>query len=177
MTDAFQKFDGEKLRFDLMPPKALEAIVRVLTFGARKYAPGNWIKAPTWGRYYAALQRHMTAWWSGETNDPETGISHLAHAGCSLVFLMELERLGVSADDRPKEPTADAFALSQEDVNKTLAVLAAPQGEDLLSAATRVSRAYDDMERQLDKLREENRILEAELFSLRGSSGRRGDPG
>ncbi len=91
---SFVKSDAGKLRMDLLPPKALEAIADVLTLGAVKYAPNNWIKAPEWSRYYAALQRHLVAWHGGQSIDPETGKSHLAHAACSLVFLMELERLG-----------------------------------------------------------------------------------
>jgi len=55
-----------------------------------------------WGRPYAALRRHMAAWWSGEDNDPETGLSHLSHAACCLAFLVAYEARGVGNDDRPQ---------------------------------------------------------------------------
>jgi hypothetical protein len=85
-----RKFDNDKLRYDLVPPLALEEMVKVLTFGAQKYDPDNWQKVPdSKRRYFAALQRHLWAWKQGETVDKESGIHHLAHAACCLYFLYE----------------------------------------------------------------------------------------
>jgi hypothetical protein len=39
-------------------------------------------------RYFAAAIRHMVAWKSGELNDSETGVSHLAHAATNLLFML-----------------------------------------------------------------------------------------
>jgi len=90
------KYDKDKLRYDLLPAVALEQIVSVLTFGAKKYAPENWRKVDdAHSRYFAAAQRHLWAWQKGELNDKETGESHLAHAACCLMFLAEIEREGV----------------------------------------------------------------------------------
>lgn len=97
-----QKFDTDKARYDLIPPEIEEAIAKVLTFGAGKYGERNWELGMRWGRPYAALRRHMAAWWSGENNDPETGMSHLAHAACCIAFLVAFEARGVGTDDRPK---------------------------------------------------------------------------
>ena len=89
-TKGGRKFDGNKLEFGLLPPKALEATVDVLTFGAQKYERDNWKKVPdSKRRYFDALQRHMWAWKNGETLDPESGKHHLAHAMCCLMFLYE----------------------------------------------------------------------------------------
>lgn len=85
-----RKFDDGKLEYGLLPPLALEETVRVLTFGAQKYERDNWIKVPeSKRRYFDALQRHLWAWKKGEVNDPETGMHHLAHAMCCLMFLYE----------------------------------------------------------------------------------------
>lgn len=86
------KHDGGKPRYDLIPPHALDALVRVLTIGAAKYAPDNWktVDGRRW-RYFAAAQRHLWAWWRGQERDPETGESHLAHALCSVAFLLDEE--------------------------------------------------------------------------------------
>ena len=85
------KHDGAKLRYDLVPPKALLWLATVLTFGAKKYAPDNWRTVPeARTRYYAALMRHIESWRMGEFLDEETGYPHLAHALCCLVFLLEL---------------------------------------------------------------------------------------
>ena len=39
-------------------------------------------------RYFNACHRHLQAWWSGERLDSESGLPHLAHAVCCLLFLM-----------------------------------------------------------------------------------------
>jgi hypothetical protein len=85
-----RKFDGGKLEYGLLPSLALEETVRVLTFGAQKYERGNWQKVPeSKRRYFDALQRHIWAWKKGEHIDPESGLHHLAHAMCCLMFLYE----------------------------------------------------------------------------------------
>ena len=85
-----RKFDGGKLEYGLLPPLALEETVKVLTFGAQKYARDNWQIVPdAKRRYFDAVQRHMWAWKQGEQMDPESGIHHLAHAMCGLMFLLE----------------------------------------------------------------------------------------
>lgn len=85
---AGRKYDADKLRWDLLPTHLVEACVKVLTFGAKKYEPNNWQNVENGrDRYYAALMRHIVAWHNGEVVDPESGIEHLAHAMCNLVFL------------------------------------------------------------------------------------------
>ena len=95
-----RKDDQEKIRLDLMPPELLTAVGSVLTFGAKKYSDRNWEKGMKWGRVYAALQRHLLAWHSGEEKDPESGMSHLWHAGCCVAFLITYEQRGIGEDDR-----------------------------------------------------------------------------
>ena len=72
------------------------AICKVLTYGADKYEEDdNWKKVKdSKKRYYNALNRHIDAWWQGESLDPETGFHHLAHAGCCLLFLLWFELNG-----------------------------------------------------------------------------------
>lgn len=86
------KHDIEKDRWDLLPTKAVRAVVKVLGFGAKKYGAFNWVKVPeARSRYYAASMRHLVAWWEGERDDPESGLPHLAHALCCIAFLLEVE--------------------------------------------------------------------------------------
>jgi hypothetical protein len=103
LTEGTKDDDG-KLRYDLVPVEALEEITKVLTFGIKKYEPRNWEKGLTYGRVYAALERHMKKWWKspGEL-DKDTGLSHLAHAGCCIFFLLTYEERGMGKefDDRP----------------------------------------------------------------------------
>jgi len=96
-----QKFDSDKLRYDLLPPELLEEVARVLAFGAEKYSARNWELGMQWSRPFGAMMRHMWAWWGGEDKDPETGYSHLAHAACCIAFLVAYERGNAGEDDRP----------------------------------------------------------------------------
>ena len=99
--DEFSKQDSGKTRFDLLPPDALSQIADVLAFGADKYGEYNWARGSKWSRFYGAVLRHVFAWWGGEDKDPETGLSHLAHAACGLIFLLSYESRGNDGDDRP----------------------------------------------------------------------------
>jgi hypothetical protein len=109
---AGRKDDAGKPRMDLIPPSILTALGTVLDFGARKYGVRNWEKGIAYGRVFAALMRHLWAWWGREAADSETGYSHLWHAVCCIAFLVEFEQhvangVGVlgglpgSLDDRP----------------------------------------------------------------------------
>ncbi len=98
------KFDTNKPRMDLLPARPLKEIAEILTYGADKYGPDNWREGEpiAFSRHYAGVQRHLFAWQSGETVDPETGKNHLAHAMCGLLFLLELSHSHPEKDDRCK---------------------------------------------------------------------------
>lgn len=82
------KYDNDKPQYRLIPPKAENEFVKVLTFGAKKYAPDNWKKIDK-ERYIDALGRHFNAYRRGETHDPESGLHHLAHVMCCAAFIVE----------------------------------------------------------------------------------------
>lgn len=75
-------------------------IARVLALGARKYAPHNWRKGFAWSRLYRAAVGHIRAHQRGDVYDPETGLLHLSHALCMLMFLVVHERDELGTDDR-----------------------------------------------------------------------------
>ena len=86
------KYDGEKPKMHLLPPKAIVEISKVLTFGAAKYDAENWRKLDDLqNRYTAGALRHIFAHMDGEQLDRETNLSHLAHAMCCLLFKLEIE--------------------------------------------------------------------------------------
>jgi hypothetical protein len=86
------KFDTGKPEYGLIPPNALEEIAKVLTYGAQKYSRDNWKQVPDKERrYFDAMQRHIWAHRRGEVNDPETGMNHLAHAACCILYLAEFD--------------------------------------------------------------------------------------
>lgn len=94
------KHDQGKSELALLPFDGLSEIAKVLTHGATKYSPHNWRQGFKWSRLISATLRHLFAWISGEDKDPETGLSHLAHAGCNILFLIEHELKGYGEDDR-----------------------------------------------------------------------------
>jgi hypothetical protein len=85
------KYDGEKPRMELLPPRSLKEVSKVLTFGAKKYAPDNWKKLDNLRtRYLAGALRHITDEMIQEGHkDEESGIDGIAHAICCLMFILE----------------------------------------------------------------------------------------
>lgn len=108
-TGEAMKKDVGKLKYELVSVRFMRGMVHVLTFGATKYASHNWRLGFAWSRPYAALQRHLNDWWDGEDTDPETGVSHLYHAACELMFLAELMETRPELDDRFKTKSMDQF--------------------------------------------------------------------
>lgn len=91
----------------LIPPAAeiMESVVMAL--GARKYGAFNWrssaVKASI---YVAAARRHLLAWFDGQDVDPESGVSHLAHARACLGILLDAIAVDKLVDDRPSPGTS-----------------------------------------------------------------------
>ncbi len=109
MNDGKKDDDG-KLRYDLVPWAALDEVVRVLGHGARKYGDENWRRVKRLeDRYPAAALRHLSAYLQGETNDRESGMNHLAHAVCSLMFVLATDK------EAELELTGGIFASSRKD--------------------------------------------------------------
>lgn len=99
-TTEARKDDAGKLRYDLIPPEALDAVAGVFSIGATKYGARNWEKGMSWGRVFAAMMRHAWAWWRGEERDPQDGQHHLDSViWCAMVLRTYVAR-GVGTDDR-----------------------------------------------------------------------------
>jgi hypothetical protein len=85
------KFDSDKPDYSLLPPDALDEVVKVLTFGKNKYSRDNWrLLDDGENRYFAAAHRHLWAIRRGEITDPETGLHHAAHAAASVMLMLQL---------------------------------------------------------------------------------------
>ena len=83
-----------KSRPALIPPKFILGMGDVMLFGSEKYDADNWklARPEEISLYKDALMRHILAYLDGEQCDPETGLSHLYHAGCNLSFLDHFDR-------------------------------------------------------------------------------------
>lgn len=100
MSEEATKADTGKPPCELLSPIAMIGTANVLAFGAKKYSANNWRKGLAWGRIIGAISRHLYAFMSGEDLDPETGLPHVDHLGCEVMFLQELYRTKKDLDDR-----------------------------------------------------------------------------
>lgn len=99
--------DVPKMPLQLIAPEVLEAMAEVLQYGAKKYAPNNWMRGISWTTVFGAVLRHLWAWFRGEDIDPESGLPHLSHAACGLMFLTYYTR-------RPQYSNLDDRVFKQE---------------------------------------------------------------
>ena len=83
-----------------IPLRAFGSTVRVLEFGAKKYSVGNWAKGMQWSVCFNSAMSHLSWATTGQVKDKESGLSHLAHAMCNLLFLKSYETLYPEGDDR-----------------------------------------------------------------------------
>lgn len=98
------KFDSGKLRMSLLTRGLATELVRVaevLEYGANKYCEEGWKSVPNAARRYEdAMDRHLNAWKRGEEVDPESGLSHLAHAACNALFLLHFNESNSNAESQ-----------------------------------------------------------------------------
>ena len=97
------KFDTGKPKMELLPAEATIAIAEVFTYGAEKYGEHNFKEGLSYGRLLGALLRHTFAFIKGEDTDPETGKSHIAHAGCCCMMLLYMIENRSDLDDRHRK--------------------------------------------------------------------------
>jgi len=96
------RIGAKKPPLHLIPPAAEIAESVVMALGAEKYGAANWRSTKVRASVYiAAARRHLLQWFDGEDDDPESGISHLAHARASLGILLDAIATGNAIDDRP----------------------------------------------------------------------------
>jgi len=104
-TDTAVKNDEGKLRYDLIPPEAMEYWAEVYTIGAKKYADRNWEKGMSWCRIFRAMMSHSWKWFRGEKFDLKDGQHHLASVMWCAASLIAYEARGIGTDDRVKVPS------------------------------------------------------------------------
>ncbi len=101
MTTQGLKLDQGKPRLELLLDfgKALQEVGKVTTFGAAKYAPGNWLLVNNGqARYQAAMIRHLLQSNTQELDD-ETELDHLAHVAWNALAVLELKLRQIDRDE------------------------------------------------------------------------------
>lgn len=89
----------------LLPRDAIEAVADVMAHGAARYGDRNWEQGLSVSDLVRAADGHLWDWYlrrdDGKDAGPNgSGLSHLAHAACSILFLLSHELRGLP-DDRP----------------------------------------------------------------------------
>jgi len=107
------KHDQDKIRFDLIPVEAIEALAKVLKMGAEKYGDNNWRAGIKYHRVYRAAQHHLQEFWGEHPDkDDESSLPHLYHALCNIAFLITYE------DNKERYRTFDDRAGSNNEFYK-----------------------------------------------------------
>jgi len=104
------RFNTDKAPISMVPSSLIKETAKVMGFGAAKYDRDNWKKGMPFTSVFDSLQRHLLAWNSGEDFDPESGLSHLAHASCNIAFLIEFTKTRPEFDDRHIETVESPFS-------------------------------------------------------------------
>lgn len=102
-SSEFRKDDQSKPQLamlSLLPEGAAVEVAKAFEHGGKKYGFSNYKKGTNLTRYAHAAVRHLFAWLKGETNDPESGLNHLAHCAASVLIVLELQLSNVGEDDR-----------------------------------------------------------------------------
>ncbi len=80
------RYNEGKIRWSLVHWKSLVPMVKVLEFGALKYAPNNWKRGLIKKEILESIMRHLTALMDGEENCSESNLSHMGHIQCNAMF-------------------------------------------------------------------------------------------
>lgn len=131
------KNDQGKPPISMLTQNFVVEVAKVMEFGAKKYARDNWRNGIAWSRIIDSAYRHLGAFNAGEDNDPETGLSHIAHLACNCMFLLEYIHTHSELDDRyrsqeivesklPKEVCPGSYI---QELNKLAAVDWKPEGK------------------------------------------------
>lgn len=100
---ASMKYDAGKTPIQLVPTEFVNAVAEVFAYGAGKYAPNNWRQGgvyPSTSRVMGSIFRHLFSFNYGESSDPESDLSHLAHAATQIAILLYYIQYGMNEDDR-----------------------------------------------------------------------------
>ncbi|APL99487.1 endolysin; inhibits RNA polymerase [Aquamicrobium phage P14] len=100
-TNPKDAIGSNKVPVHLWPTTATILGAVGLLDGAAKYGRSNYRAVGVRASIYIdAAQRHLFAWASGEDNDPDSGLPHLAHLLASIAIIVDAQAAGKLTDDR-----------------------------------------------------------------------------
>jgi NTP pyrophosphatase (non-canonical NTP hydrolase) len=95
LAEKAMRFNQGKPDWTQVDFKAMEPMIRVLEFGAKKYAKGNWRKGLSKESCLNSLQRHVGELIDAvnkgqEETDHESGLHLIGHIMCNCMFYSAL---------------------------------------------------------------------------------------
>lgn len=118
------RYNEDKPELSYLPrsfPKMVEAVARVMQFGAAKYEDGNWQKGGKPDKeYWDSLFRHLSYVWQGQDYDEDSACLHLGHAVWNLCALLELNYPDLPATDGRFKERCDFWRAKKEELNTTM---------------------------------------------------------
>lgn len=80
------RYNEWKPQWHLVHLQSLEPMIRVLEFGAKKYAPDNWKKPMDKKQILNSMMRHLAKLMDWEELDQESNLEHIGHIMCNALF-------------------------------------------------------------------------------------------
>lgn len=121
MADKALRYNSGKAKYSMLDLTCLEPGVRVLEFGANKYARDNWKKGLPLSEILDSLLRHIGAIQRGEFIDLESGLSHVGHIQCNALFLGNPNTtIDVESDNLKVREQGDLSEFVQVDLSEAI---------------------------------------------------------
>lgn len=119
MAEALRFNEGKsKLAYMLEFATPMDALARIMEFGACKYHDGNWRQGGKPDREYLdSMMRHLIQWKQGEVFDQDSGCSHIGHAIWNLCAMLELNCPDEVIDEKLFKERC-AFWLTQKKIDE-----------------------------------------------------------
>ena len=105
----------EDIRYDLVPPKGLEEVCKVLTSKLEKYNKNEWKFGLKWSDVLSSLKKHLSEFEQGHDYTPE-GCLSIAHVAMNALLLCDYYDSYPFGDDRMiNKPRKPRIALDIDD--------------------------------------------------------------
>lgn len=119
------RYDTGKLQWHLMDYRAMEPMIQVLMYGAKKYTveledgtvvPGdhNWKKGMALEKILDCMQRHVADLMAGETIDKESGLPIIGHVLCNGMFASHFMLKEQAAKSPKPDPHQTEFEIKYQ---------------------------------------------------------------
>ena len=99
-----KKQERGKPPLDMVPSALVEGAARAFAHGEQKHGRWQWYSVRnevSWSTWFAALLRHLFAWFWSEDVDKDSGLNHLDCAAAELAMLMHIVKNNQGQDNRP----------------------------------------------------------------------------